>query len=823
MVLSVPLAAADDPNDEFIQGLLSRGLAQVAEHEALRRLDDPLLKPVDRVQWTIRLTKAYLEHARQVEGTDRCELADRAQQTLLALQQNPAQWPRAEAVQVQLALLQAIRAAWPLSGSTMSGPDPLPEAIAGLRTTLGGLDEAARRAARRTAQELAAGELSIGAVRRLQREVEQQLAASLVALIERTAAGPEQNELISEADRRLQTLADGWIGDLGTWEARLLRVRLARLRGDTDRALSLVQGALGDDPALWLADRFLAEQVRAQSAAGRYDAALQALLDRQRSHGALSDELIAVQVEAWLAARRLAEQRGDRATADALWLQAEAAAASLSGAWGASARAQLETEKDAARYGEGVARLVQSARRAYQADDADGALRLFEQASAQALAAGQGLAAEELDYTRSSILIARGRFAEAADILSRMLAQAPFGPHARDGDLLRAYALGRLYSAEPTPPREAAYAAALAAHRTQYPETTSAAEATWMLAALEESRQQWTAALSLYLALVDDMTHGPGAQLRVAVLYEQILSLLRSQRQPVEEWEDRAVEDVAAFVRRYPRAPGELTAAQADVALKLVRMIIQHREHLYTEADRFLAVVLQAGEQQRRLAEQEGRPLPGEWAGVLRSAAQWRLISLAGQGRMEEAQRAFHDLAATDVGALLSLLDGLTALATVIPQEHRQELAHLQLAAAQQLRLQQPALTEAQQLSLDAAIADAYLASGNVLNALGFFERLVEKAPHDLARLRTAAELTLRVGDVPHLQRAKAYWQRVERLEPKGSPGWLQARLKIADCAARLKQPDEARKLIALTRLVYPELGGTELRGQFEALEKSLR
>ena len=57
---------------------------------------------------------------------------------------------------------------------------------------------------------------------------------------------------------------------------------------------------------------------------------------------------------------------------------------------------------------------------------------------------------------------------------------------------------------------------------------------------------------------------------------------------------------------------------------------------------------------------------------------------------------------------------------------------------------------------------------------------------------------------------------------PKGSRDWLIARYELAACAVAMGEFDEARKLIGLTRVVYPELGGPDLKARYDALEQSL-
>jgi hypothetical protein len=186
---------------------------------------------------------------------------------------------------------------------------------------------------------------------------------------------------------------------------------------------------------------------------------------------------------------------------------------------------------------------------------------------------------------------------------------------------------------------------------------------------------------------------------------------------------------------------------------------------------------------------------------------------------MDAARTLFRQLALTEPRQLLTLLQDLSKLAAVIPAAKRQQLADLQLETAQQLKLQQPDLTPAERQLLDAATADAYIASGNSLNAAAHLDRLLEQSPRDLTRLKTAAELHQQIGAGENLQRAKSYWQRIERLEVKGTREWLMARLRMAECSVALGQKRDALKLVQLTRLVYPELGGVELQQRFAAVE----
>ncbi|MEZ6067725.1 MAG: hypothetical protein R3B90_18900 [Planctomycetaceae bacterium] len=825
------IAAGGDANDRYFDGLLQRGLVTIAENEAQRRLGDPLLTRAEEVVWSIRLANAYTRHAELAAGDERQTLWRRADEELTKLIARSAELPQREAIAAARGLVDAQRAEllrweWEANGRTASlaqaARQSLQQSGDALRELHRQLDAAARAAGRRADAAIADGELTSREVRELQRDVEHALCQSLVSQIELLSPSDDPAKLTREAEPRLNDLTGGWIGDPRVWEARLLRVRLARLAGDAARAATLVKSALSEQPSDWLADRFVAELVRSQMDRGAVDESLQTLLDRGRQPGRMSDELIYLQVEAHLLAAEAVARRGDKEAAAELRQRAIAWSRQVDGGWGARAAQRVGEAESREKYGPEIASASQAARAAYQTGDVAGALQWFARAAELAETQQQFAAAEEFDYTRASILVSQERLPEAVAALDRLLARSAAGAYREDAGLLRAYVLGRLYEAEATRERREAYTAALEAHREAYPGTATGVEATWMLAALEERRNQWTRALELYRAIANDMGRGPQAHVRIAALYELILARLRELQQPPDEWEDRAVEELAACVRSYPPGAAEWSPMQAEVTLRLVRIVLGHREHPYAEADALVQRVQTAGEAQRRSAERDGGTLPVEWQQFLRTAGQLRVVSLAGQGKLDEARDMFNSLAVTDPAVLLELLLGLGELSDGIPAEQRTALGHLQLQAARTLRSRAAELSTAELRALARAEVEAYRATGNLLDAIKGYEALLEQSPRDKELLRVVASLCSELGTPDSLGQGRRLWQRLEAQLEKGSPSWLEARWQVADAAARLGQADDARKLIGLTRLVYPELGGPELKARYDALEARL-
>jgi tetratricopeptide (TPR) repeat protein len=179
-------------------------------------------------------------------------------------------------------------------------------------------------------------------------------------------------------------------------------------------------------------------------------------------------------------------------------------------------------------------------------------------------------------------------------------------------------------------------------------------------------------------------------------------------------------------------------------------------------------------------------------------------------------------LTAGDPQTALAVLDGLSEIAESAQSDRRKTLGKLQLAAAEEVQRRRSELTADGEQRLDACLAQAYAAVGRPNDAAQVYRRLLERAPKDRALLSRAATGIGGLGTVDAAREAKALWRRLENIENAGSAGWLSARLEVIRCCRQLKEIDECRKLLRVTRLLYPELGGAALKQQFDELEASL-
>ena len=184
------------------------------------------------------------------------------------------------------------------------------------------------------------------------------------------------------------------------------------------------------------------------------------------------------------------------------------------------------------------------------------------------------------------------------------------------------------------------------------------------------------------------------------------------------------------------------------------------------------------------------------------------MISLAGQRKIDEAEKLLDSLEKAGPDELLAMLDGLTAVSVRCDSTTRRFVAELQLKALQDLALStQQELTAAQRTRLWRARAEAYAATGQVSKAITASEQLLEKTPRDAKLLRSMAELCELLETNAANKQAKGYWRRLEGLLKSGSPDWLDARWHVIRCCQKLGEKDEADKLLKVTKLLYPDLG----------------
>lgn len=816
--------AADDSLSRYFEGLRSRQLFVVAENEALRRLHDARTDPELLAELTAELSRTLLQHAAQRSGDEQTQLLQQAEEIVgefLSSHPHDSQIAHVWLQQARIPATWGGILAWRAEVFTQDA-DLRRGALEALQTGIERLrhvEETLDTPADTWAEPLPVRERA-----ELERETSRALAKALLHQGGLLPPGAEQTAALSEAETRLIRLEERTFDAGRQYEYRLSRMTIARLRSDREKAESLSQAVTGPGVPVPVAQSAVAELVRIDLALGEVESATARLQQADRdANGHLSTELQALQFEVLVSLYQQAMNRGETSLAGDYRQQFEPLLEQMTGPWGDRCRILWERSAQMERYGAELTAAVDTARAAYATGDWQRAADGF--GGAVALAAER----EQLDYavdaafTQGSILIEHEQWRAAAEAYQQVAAVHPSSLRLADADLMHAWCLGRMYQAQPTESNRLAYVAALEAHRERFPDTASAAEAAWMQGVLEESRLQWTVALRLYRLIPGDHPRGEAAHLRIAHLHGQIIDRIRELGHDASEWEDTALDELGEIISRWPPAPALLSSAQAELIVQSARLALAHRERGYEVADELLVRVFAAIEGARREAEIRQQPLDAAWEPISQSAVQLRIVSLAGQGRADEAQRLLDALSEEgNAVALLRVLLGLSEMGAGMNIAQIRDLGRLQLQTARRLAADRDDLSAAERLELDVCLAQALSATGNHEAAVEAWQSLVTIEPANVEWLEALAMSHQARQSRESWAAAKETWRKIEALHSPGSDAWLSARWHIADCCVRIDQVEEARRLIGVTRVLYPELGGETLKERFEELEERL-
>jgi outer membrane protein assembly factor BamD (BamD/ComL family) len=827
--------AADESTRRFFEGLRSRRLFSLAENYCIRRLAAADVLTVEqRVDFTLELSRTLVEHAGYATGDEQQELWRQAQSVLDDLIAAMPTSPRRLPLEVESAFVPAAQAEslrWqfelvPEDNTTRQ------RAVTLLGTVLPKLRELDRTLAETLHKPPPArpgkDDLKPHELRWLAESVRFRLASSLLDQARLLASNsPDRAAALIDAEKLLKPLAGSPDDDDVAWNSRVLLPRCHRLLGDPDQALAVLEAVEKREPPAAVIDRLVAERTHVLLALRRTDDAEQRLVAHLRIRRPLPGELAYLQAQFWIAhwQASVADRSGNAA---ALWRQrldqlAEQVERESGGYWAARCRVLVQQAQDAQAFGPQVAALVRAAQAAFHEARPADAIAKYGEAARLAMQQGRSDVAFNLGFTRASVQLQIKNWTEAAASFKELADKFATNPRAAEAHLLHAYALGKLADEQQTETRRQEFISALEMHRRRFAEHATSAEAAWMQGSFEDQHGQVAAALELYRLVPTDHARGPAARVAIARCHERIVQRFRESKQPTAEAESAAVTELRQMLAPDAKFPARLDDSQAEVAVRLASILLNQRPPQFTEADRWLELSLAASDLTSPLAPL-GRGVGGEGssAATARStmALPLRIVSLAGQGRAEQARDVLLSLTATKPNDLLRIVEGLFA----VPRESRstvqRDLAELRLEAAENLARVRKQLAVPEQRRLDLCLVQAYLDTGQFRKAIEQHETFAAQIGRDPTLLRRLTEV-LSTCDRPECRaKAQSTWRKLEVALTPGSSDWFDARYHVAALALELDQRDECRKLIGVTKLLYPEMGGDASRAKFLELER---
>lgn len=840
--------AVESPTARYFAGLRQRGMLDLAEGEALRRLAAPTTSEQESLTLVAQLARTFTEHARFAEGREQADLWKRADALLSEFIADRPGLPRTVELEVlrgEVALSRGETLRW-LAELLPEQPEHRQSALASLADAVNRLTplelQLSERLRDRNRGRTARTEPLTA--RELDRLLNQVRFALGTTELERARLGTplEKLDAIAASERWLQQVAQGPPTDDSTWRAQVTLAEVARLAGQTD----LVRRRLAElDPAELpeaAKDAIAAVSTKLLLDERKPDRAVSFLIDYRRTRGSLTGELRLLQLQAIESAAAQVLKAGDEKAAAELrdqiptvvrWTEAE-----HGGYWAYRARLAQRRFERTARYGKEVLDHVGRAEAAAAQGDIETAAAAFQRAEELA---DDPVISVEIASQRAKLLLELKRYRAAADAFLAIAERESRPDKAAEAHLLSAYALGQSHDEAPSAERREAYVQRLEEHRLRYPASSTSAAAALRLANLYEQRRQHSQALPLLREAVHDAERGPTAAAAIARNYGNLLQYLREEKAnaatPVEAaararqldvWIANAVTELTALTEPLvasSRKEKPLSEPEAELALRTSQILLTYGDDA-GPADRLL-------DQLAATLATRSVQTDAFWSAVQKSVRPLLIVSLANRREYDEAARLVDDLASAPVGDVWAVVKGLSELTNAERDQQTAvfgasddvrvtRLSDLRARATRILAERSDELNETDRRAVDVLLAKSNLTDGRATTAAAQFQQALAGRPNDRHLLAQAAGSLGTSDDPQAISQALAYWRKLESLEPPGSEAWLRARLNVIEASLTLGKIAEARKLLTITRLLHPQLGGGDTKAAFENVERRL-
>lgn len=806
-------AEPSDAHDErFLRGLRELRLFTMAENYCQERLRDSAITAARRVELTIELSRTYAEHALQTAPAERAPLWKRAHEVAGDFVRENPRSGRLLLVRTQAALAALAQGELARQEIELAAPDEavLENARASIRAAVASLkqldDDVTAELVRRARIEAQGDQLTAPELSSLQTHLRYQLARAFrnQGLLYAEGSNDRLNA-ITQALEKLDSISDLADDDPLKWPSLLDVVTCYRLMRDTNLAEQRLTQLVKQTPPTQIANRVAAESLRLLLARGRLAEANTLAQQYVPTGPAGSGDFEYARLEASLTSWREASQQ--RVAADAArWEKASAdqvrhITATQGPYWARRAEMLLARSIGRSVTAESSAALLQAAAAFYRSGQHDEAIAGYDRATAAAKAAGDdntafnaSIAAAQIEQQRQHHEPASARYRKAAQ-------SSPQHPQAASAHLLAIYYAGQA-AQSPQSPGLKLYGDLLEEHLQSWPRSDTTGQAAWQLGVLREHEGNWPAAVQAYAL--------------VPVEHAQYVTAIEGASRASTAWIGQAgakqAEVTAAASKFFDerllgadrRLPERWTPAARAAALALAQIELTSNSGNPRRAEQYLTAALQSPE-----------PAAAAW----KTAAQTLLVAaLARQNRPAEAQRLLAQISQGSLAELIALVESLDRVTTDAASDARRQLATLELQALTLLDPLTKQLTEPQLRVVRRVHASALSDLGRWQEALAEWQTLARQYPRD-GLIQEGLATSLGDSGDPQLQlEALTRWHEIIDKTKSGSPRWFRAHLAFARVQLAQGKKSQARSTIKVVELGYPDFGGGEMKGKFQAL-----
>ena len=831
LLAALTLAAPSD-DERFVESLRALRLYRLAEAHCEQALAHQNIPPDRQVVLVIEWSRTLAASAREAAAADADPLWQRAQQVIAQFSERNPQHPRLALVDAQGALVELDRAMWlsddaellsPTNERVVTARGALAAAARKLRESQERVEQSGRRMGPGTEHR---APLKPFELQNLVKRLRFEQARAYLRLAEISAAdSPDRADGFAQASKLLEPLAELPTDHPLAWPARVAQVACRRGTGDRAGADRLLVAAENAKPPQPVARQFVAERARLLALAGRIDDALFLLNAGDQSAASddpETDELrLELAVSAWRAAQAKPGKQALQTWQERV-TQLTAAIEAKHGPYWSRRADRLLAELGSIAATEGpvdAALLARTAANHWRDGQPVEALAAYDRA-AGAAAAKSPEQAFDLGFLAATIEHSQQHWEAAASRFQKLAEQWPANVRAPEAHLLAAH--DRLQAIETAAPGDAAaldpYIELLTAHLQRWPESSRMADVRWRLGRALESQHKLRPAVDQYRA--------------VPIASERALDAIEATSRTYA----RLIVDAAAdtengadAARRVAREAGEFfdTLSQAIVA-KPAKNAERQQELVCAATLAAARSWIACPPEGYRRASQILTPLVAE---PKLAAASWQptaqallVAALVGDGRLDQARQHLDGFVGLTPATAQSLLTALSRAFERAPAtaERQRQMAELKLLVFDKLGRPLEGASPAERRELELLEAQSLAEAGRADDAAARFKLLRETYPRDADVLEAQAVSLSLVPGTAAVPAALAAWRDLERhLEP-GSPRWLRAKLELARLHLRGGDRAQAAKIVEVTTLLHPELGGPELKSQFEALQREI-
>lgn len=455
-----------------------------------------------------------------------------------------------------------------------------------------------------------------------------------------------------------------------------------------------------------------------------------------------------------------------------------------------------------------VLAIVLQAEAQFHAGELAGSLIQYE--TALQLAQQKQLASETIQLTETAAAIEKklGRTAAAVARLRQVAQAFPMNPKAsglhRSAILLVADQLRAKDSTEQAD-WLSQYEQLLTEHLEHWPDASSASEVRLWLAKFFLTKGKQLTALELLRQIPSKSPHYSQAIRAMITAYQTLIGTIKQPKEAIEVMGTSGAKHLPAARRDLQfvitgtenRWPRRWSILQLECALALAEHHLHCDRNENQVASRLLTVAL----------ENSATNAPPEVAAWRNRAQLLLCAALVQEKQFDLASKTLANLTSATASDTASLLK---ILAQQLEKTRDIELGQLALKVCDQLININPQLNTQQNMPLLNCRSIAWEVTGQTVLAISAAEALHKRNPRDYKLHASYARLLASTDNPAQLETALREWHKIERGCKPGEPRWVEARTARLELLVRLDQTTKARKLLQLTRLLHPNLGGTE-------------